>query len=444
MAKSIGLCFLTTLPVSRRLRLFVSTRMHEMWMPGIGSIKSAIDASLNEPILAIRQFGYGLVAFCSILICPLQAAAKESPGIIDAVYRGDIEGVKAALKNGHEINGTYGLENMTPLLWAVEQNNLDMAQWLIRNGAKVNSWDPQIPSPIHRAGDRRFAHMVKLLLDNGAKVGFNDKYKMSVLLYVSAMELAEDQKLPLIQTLVKRGDNVNYHLSGGNTALIMAAGQGHLKIVKFLLSKGALVNEPGKGGITPVSIAANHNHVEIIKWLLKQGADPNIRSSGDMMNALMYAAAGKADDAITLLIDRVRDINVKSQDGASALAFYVKQFKANPNIISLFAKKGANLSANPSLLDRAASTKNVEAVRTLVKLGAPKDGTDSSGATPLHSASRTGCLECVLILIDAGIDVNATNDRDLTALDLCDEQYNPELCDLLVSKGSRPRKGGEE
>src|SRR5688500_2241818 len=63
----------------------------------------------------------------------------------------------------------------------------------------------------------------------------------------------------LVQTLIKRGANVNLKHRSGETALMFAAGSGSQSTVKALLHAGAevdvIVGSPHAGEFTPVSVA---------------------------------------------------------------------------------------------------------------------------------------------------------------------------------------------
>jgi hypothetical protein len=60
--------------------------------------------------------------------------------------------------------------------------------------------------------------------------------------------------------------------NGGDTALLMAAGQGHLEIVQWLLADGgAKMTEANNRGTTALLMAAGLDYLEIVQWLLAEG-----------------------------------------------------------------------------------------------------------------------------------------------------------------------------
>ncbi|MSR37109.1 MAG: ankyrin repeat protein, partial [Gemmatimonadetes bacterium] len=58
------------------------------------------------------------------MVALLGAGVPDAP-IADAAMRGDIESVRALLKQGAEVNAAQG-DGMTALHWAAEQGNAEM------------------------------------------------------------------------------------------------------------------------------------------------------------------------------------------------------------------------------------------------------------------------------------------------------------------------------
>lgn len=58
------------------------------------------------------------------------------------------------------------------------------------------------------------------------------------------------------------------------------------------------------------------------------------------------------------------------------------------------------------------------------------------GATPLHAASFNGQLGATLCLLDAGASATASDNDNLTALELAAEAGHEDLCVLLRAVGT--------
>ena len=58
----------------------------------------------------------------------------------------------------------------------------------------------------------------------------------------------------------------------GDTALVMAAQNGHAEVVDELLARGAEVNKAATDGVTPLFVACKKGHLTIMRVLLEHGA----------------------------------------------------------------------------------------------------------------------------------------------------------------------------
>lgn len=67
-------------------------------------------------------------------------------------------------------------------------------------------------------------------------------------------------------------DLVNTPAGGGNTALHMAAANGHVAICACLLEAGALTDTKNTAGNTPLHWAALNGHLDVCSLLLERGA----------------------------------------------------------------------------------------------------------------------------------------------------------------------------
>ncbi len=118
-----------------------------------------------------------------------------------AAYLGDIDKVRSFIEAGASVNGELLPHRITPLYWAVRKNHRDVAELLIKKGAKVQVKDWRGWTPLHYAagGDKR----------------------------------------GMAQLLIAKGADVNAKDNSGETALSVAKGKGHTEIVELLRKHGA-------------------------------------------------------------------------------------------------------------------------------------------------------------------------------------------------------------
>ncbi len=62
----------------------------------------------------------------------------------------------------------------TALIWSTFYNNIDLMEWLIKNGANIDHQDINGYSALHFAGQQKNLYAAKLLLDKGADINLID------------------------------------------------------------------------------------------------------------------------------------------------------------------------------------------------------------------------------------------------------------------------------
>ena len=95
-----------------------------------------------------------------------------------------------------------------------------------------------------------------------------------------ACEAASDGDVCRLDALATLGFSLDAPLDDyGQTALIIAAGHGHLPAVRALLRHGASPNLAAHGGVTAASAAAAQGHAELLSALADAGADLSVCGS---------------------------------------------------------------------------------------------------------------------------------------------------------------------
>lgn len=113
-------------------------------------------------------------------------------------------------------------------------------------------------------------------------------------------------------------------ISGGVTALHLAAATDLYPAVKLLIERGAPVNPKTKTGFTPLHWAASRNATETVILLIENGANINAKAQSGI-TPLHWAASKNASDAIKLLIAAGADISAQTSLGYTPLHLAVKK-----------------------------------------------------------------------------------------------------------------------
>ncbi len=210
----------------------------------------------------------------------------------------------------------------------------------------------------------------------------------------------------------------------GCTALLRAAGGGHLQVVRLLLMRGADLQRASNNGATPLSAAVSMRQNEIIPALLDAGA-PLEHRFPEEMTVLMLAAALGFPDIVMRLIAAGADVHASNVQGFAALhcaALYGFSARDKTRLLALLdalllagANPGqlADGKITPLLLLLGARAERgavcdeqvvLAGVERLLEEGETLDVVDTRGFGPLHLAALHGLPLLVKCLLRAGAD----------------------------------------
>jgi hypothetical protein len=113
---------------------------------------------------------------------------------------------------------------------AIDVLDIERAVDLVKQGANINALNEFGSSPLTMlAAATRYANLPDELLED------NDFLRNNP-------DIAEDERIAMMQTLIDLGADVNHFGYGGVTALLHACYQREIKVIQFLLEKGANPN----------------------------------------------------------------------------------------------------------------------------------------------------------------------------------------------------------
>ncbi len=295
---------------------------------------------------------------------------------------------------------------MTPLIAALQYDNMAAVRWLVKHGANVNAANSQRETPLSLAVFSGNYPALRLLRQHGAVLDTKDPHVGS--------------------------------------PLFAAAAGGHVAMVKLLLSEAGTdftVNGRNSFGETPLMLAAAKGHIATAKFLLRHGADVGAAAPArENQTALLFAAQHEQPKMLNLLIRHGANVNAANSLGATALM--VAAAKANVRDVLALLRAGANVNAHSandaSVLEMGAASGCGKIVKILLSHGAKANVADSSGFTPLMTAAEMNGPTAVLALIQAGADVNVTavGEAGSDALDYAAQAGNPKVVEMLLQHGA--------
>lgn len=207
---------------------------------------------------------------------------------------------------------SYDENGYTKLLKAIEENDIDNINTLLKNGADINL--PKKKSskkmfsdgftPLHLACYKNNLEIIKLLLGNGANVELRNEDG-----YTSLHVACTSKNFDTIKLLLDNGADVNAINQYGQRPLHISCVGPYPempKIIKLLLDHGANVNQTDENGATPLTIIATSYDLESLNLLLESGADPNVKDRVFGSTPLHYLVAcaitNPVPDEITQMI----------------------------------------------------------------------------------------------------------------------------------------------
>jgi len=364
----------------------------------------------------------------SIVLAALLAAVP----LVDAIKAGDRTAALALLQQKANVNMAEP-DGTTALHWAVEREDLDMVDRLIKAGAKVGAKNDYGATPMSEAALSGNVKIMEKLLDAGADVESANADGQTAL-----MILSRTSNVDAVRLLLKHGANVNaVEKWRDQTALMWAAAEKQPATVKELVAHGADVNarsnvnnfdrqvtaEPRAiyrpaGGLTALHFAAREGCVECARALAEAGADLDA-SDPDNVSPLLTSLLNGHFDLAAFLINKGANVNKWDWWGQSPL-YAAADLNTLPHggrpdrpsvdettslqIIELLLDKGANPNLQLKLLPPYRSVGADRGVDSMLTIG----------ATPLLRAAKAMDAPAIRLMLKHGGNPNLPNVRGLT------------------------------
>ncbi|KAI5734694.1 hypothetical protein M8J77_009566 [Diaphorina citri] len=296
-------------------------------------------------------------------------------------------------------------------------------------------------TPIHLALEHNDLELIEILLRKGADINVENNFGKT------AFQLAYEMKnFPAIELFLKYGVNVEQcvcheNVKHGGQLLLHLVRNGHQNAVKLILEKGANVHAKDQLCKTALDIAVEHGHLKIVEFLLDHGACVD---SLQFIHSPLHLAIEKQHIAIVQLLLRRNNnninINTKGPTNKAPLHLVVQRKSWNTTMFKTLLYHGANVNVkddeNKTPLHIAIESQCWDAVSLLVKHGADVNVIDNQGQMPLHIAVQNGYV-AIPNLIRHGANVNARNKYAKTPLHIAVEQKNMSALNYLLEHGAQ-------
>ncbi len=209
-----------------------------------------------------------------------------------AVEKNDIGTANEMLKAGVDVNGvwpsgyysSYNRKSKTALMIAIQNNNREMMQFLLENGADVTGfymYDNRHISYFEYVMSLNSLHhgldtidLAQFLLDWGADInGTSDRGNVGEKNYPldnypsSINDVYEDDDYVRVQFLLEHGAYTENRGFDGNTPFLRAVDYKFVRLMNLLADGGANINAKDKKGRNALQIALDKNDLQLYKQI---------------------------------------------------------------------------------------------------------------------------------------------------------------------------------
>ena len=330
-----------------------------------------------------------------------------------AASTGDLDAIERLLeKDSALVRCQYAYR--TPLHFAVRENRIDVAAFLLKRGADPISL-PINDSLLDMARDRGYAEMQKLLEATLASAHGASPRGAVMAAAIRARNLAEVRRLlDAAPELLHAGDERS------NQPIHWAVMTRQIDIIDELLARGADINAPRFDGARPIQLSNGDYHYR--GWRDVPG---DIATTPEAVRAHLRARGAYCDICTAAYsgdLGRVREL--LDQDPALA--------NRPSDYVTYYACSGTPLR-------NAAAGGHLEIVKLLLERGAdpnlPEEGIAPRGHA-LYSAVYHGHFDIARLLLEKGAYPNPPVESSADALSIAIKNSDQKMIELLASYGA--------
>lgn len=429
------------------------------------------------------------VALTALLMCQSAMSQAPSENLHWLVEHGDVDAVGRLLDGGADPSAATRL-GVTPLYLAAANGQTRLIRMLVAAGADPNAVDSVGETMLMAAVGSGQLDAVQALLELGADVNARDRvYEQTALMFAARagnVEIADallragaeidaatrvrpepDWVLPnsrpgfsfgvgIIRGGLPEDRGMRPFRSGGMTALLYAAREGHTGMLTRLLDAGADIDRTEANEISPLLMAISNNRMDAATLLIERGAALEgqdfygrspLWSAVNVRNLYLHNQTfehvvdrGPVLDLIRLLLDKGVDPNPRTTESPPV---------RNQLLATTGTLEWVDFTGQTPFLT-AALAGDLTVMHLLLEHGADPLIPTFHGTTPLMAAAGVNwvvsqtytegpeaLLEAVKLCIDLGMDVNAANSMGITAVMGAANRGSDDIIELLVAHGAR-------
>jgi ankyrin repeat protein len=332
----------------------------------------------------------------------------------------------------------------TPLIYAARNGHNHVIQWLLDQGADLNTTNIHGDSALYIS--LRFHHLktAQMLLDRTEIKPFVP----NVLGYDAFVISIVNGYLDIAKFLYFDTMDLNKKYCENNTLLHMCAMTGNLETVQWLLDHKANPHSTNSSKLSPFGMAAIKGHAKVMEALIPYIQHHHTFKTEELHRAIIAASSFGYGEVMDLVLKHKRGFT----KGIIPFVLMNASIRGHWNIISKSldlsperAHKRINRHYNygdfeynhgGTLLHAAADNGHLTIVQNLIDKGAHLTHKNHNDDTVLHFAVRSGNVALVRWLCNQNLFVNPVNKQGNTPMHFAVQTNNVEMIRCLLIYGS--------
>ena len=367
------------------------------------SVDAADDHGVTPLALACLNASIPMVEL--LLAAGADPSLARSTGVtplMTAARVGNVEVVRRLLQAGADPRASESRRGQTALMWAIAEDHTASAAVLLETGGGATTRSTNGFTPLLFAAQQGNVEIARLLLAAGADV------------HESAPDgIGGDTNA---RALFKKDTEAS--------ALLVAIDSGHADMARFLVERGADPNHRGAGR-APLHAAVQREMPDVVRALLAAGADPNARLEKPLPlvsrritqnNGLTPTTVGSTPFLLAASFGDLEIMRILVAAGGDPL------LTTNDNTTALMVAAGADYVEGQDKYGRRSypayyetiQRRALEATKLCLELGLDINAVNDSGQTALHGAVYMGGTLIAPYLVEQGAEMDVINLRGQT------------------------------
>ena len=339
-----------------------------------------------------------------ILANGLKSQDRTWTPLMTAVQRQDLRMVQLLVEHGADVNIEDLRTAHTPLIIAVSNGDTQIINKLLSEGASYTHTTSGGVNALALAAGKGLTSTVRAFLDHDSRL--DDSHACGTAL----LQASINSRKECVGLLLHHGADTEHKDHQGCTALHKAAEIGDTLVVRQLLDAGADIEARTRRGRSPLLLACLYGHVGVMDELLKRGAEIATSVSGTRKNIYHYVALSGKLDVVSKVLQLKTGQDIGKADIHGWTPFLLAAARAEVEVLQRLlpdcAQDITTHAGSNALHLAATSSDDGTKVRYLIGLGLKANAVDNLGFSPLMYACRSGNRAVVRILLECGAEIS--------------------------------------